>query len=63
MCWCSSYTQADETTTLKTTNSGNYGWSVSLSNVVFMSASTSAAVKRCLEFEPGLVFQLVETKV
>ena len=42
---------------------GKKGLSVSLSNLVVMSAMTSAAVKRCLELDPGLVFQLVESTV
>ena len=38
-------------------------WSVSLSNVVIISAMTKQAVKRCIELEPGLVFELVENSV
>ena len=61
MCWCLSDIQAVETTVSQTTEYN--GWSVILSDVVVMSAMTRAAVKRCLEFEPGLVFQFVESKV
>ena len=63
MCLCLSVKRADITQTSQSINYGNNGWSASLSNVVIMSAMTRAAIKRCLEFEPGLVFQSVETKV
>ena len=59
MCLCLSDKQADG----QITYSANNGWSATLSDVVIMSAVTRAAVKRCLEFEPGLVFQFVESKV
>ena len=39
-------------------------WSVSLSNVVVISARTKTSVKRSImELEPGLVFELVENSV
>ena len=39
-------------------------WSVSLSNVVVISARTKTAAKTSvMEFEPGLVFKLVENSV
>ena len=64
MCLCLSGKQADIVTTSQATYLENNGvWSVSLSNVVVMSAMTRAAIKRCLEFDFGLVFELVESKV
>ena len=64
MCLCLSGKQADLVTTSQSPSVlANNVVSASLSDVVVMSALTSAAVKRCLELEPRLVFQLIETKV
>ena len=64
MCLGLSGKQADIITTSLTTHLRNYDVSsVSLSNVVIMSAMTRAAIKRCLEFDISLVFELVESKV
>ena len=50
-------------TTQQTTNSINNGWSVSLSNLVVMSANTTTLIKRSVTFEMGEIFQLVKNKV
>ena len=56
-------TSTDATTTQQTTNSINNGWSVSLSNLVIMSANTTTLIKRSVAFEMGEIFQLVKNKV